>query len=102
LFKLIIAEDTKSHDLGTTGPPNASPCESPVVFMALRAKRILATHFDNNFKTLADGLQAVRGCLPQPILRRLDLVNKAASVVRHIVEIDSDLLALLSKELDFL
>jgi hypothetical protein len=99
LFKLTLdAERSDNAPKAPSGSPGF-PDLNPVLATSAEAQRILANFLGRNIGTLARGLQAVRGRLPQPVARRLDLLNKAASVTRHAVAVDTELLQLLGEAL---
>ena len=92
--------------LSTPSPCSPSPTslfadvqhQEPVIGTASLAQKIIA-HHTGNTKTLAAGLQRLRQYLPQPLLRKLELLNKAASVCRHTTAVNYELLADLEKTL---
>lgn len=99
LFKLTL--DAERSDNASKAPSHSPGMfdTNPVLATSAEAQRILANFLGHNIGTLAKGLQAVRGRLPQPVARRLDLLNKAASVTRHAVAVDTELLQLLGEAL---
>ena len=54
-------------------------------------QNMFAIHAGENMPTLAKALQLYRSSMPQPVARRLDEVNKAATYNRHHVVVDSKL-----------
>ena len=64
----------------------------PVVAMAQVVQQKLAKWAGQNFATLSAAIRGVRTHLPAPMVRRLDHLSKAASVVRHMVAMDSGFL----------
>jgi len=73
----------------------------PVVATAQAAQDRISQHFGENLKTLASGVSRVRSALDPSIARRLDLLNKAASYIRHAgAAIDHDFLRTLDRSLE--
>ena len=60
----------------------------PVVAMAQVVQQKLAKWAGQNFATLSAAVRGVRAHLLAPMVRRLDQLNKAASVVRHMVAME--------------
>jgi len=77
--------------LGCEGHGKAD-MQHPVVQTAFAAQCLFAVHASDNFSTLAQALRAYHLLLPTALRRKLDRLNKAASVIRHSAGVDKQLL----------
>ena len=54
-----------------------------IIDTALQIQKAISEHYGTNFSTLAQAMKFCRKALPTPLRRKVEEVNKAASLLRH-------------------